>query len=156
MIAAYILVHLARDQKAASFKETLFSRLSKGIRVEIATSDTSISIQIWHDVICPLCLIGHQRLQKALDVFAERDNVKFIYRSFRLAPGVHSRSGNEESLMIPERRPARGDTLDAHRVIQLAKTKGLQREVVCRLQRGYLEKASLFDHPTLIHLARPG
>lgn len=121
--------------------------------MEIAASDTSISIQIWHDVICPLCLIGDQRLQKALDVFPERDNVQFIYRSFRLAPGVHPRSGNEESGMNHECRPASGDTLDAHRIIQFAKTKGLQREVVCRFQRGYLEKASLFDHPTLIRLA---
>jgi predicted DsbA family dithiol-disulfide isomerase len=47
-----------------------------------------------------------------------------------------------------------GNTVDAHRVIHLARTRGLQDKAIERLYRAYFtEGLSIFDHDSLVRLA---
>ncbi len=137
-------------------------------------------VEIWSDVICPWCYIGKRRFEKALEGFQHRDSVEVAYRSFQLDPTaprgesldavgtLAAKHGIPEAqalaAMARVEEVARsegleyrlngtrtGNTLDAHRVLQLAAEHGLQEAVLERLYRGhFLEGASVFDHDGLV------
>src|SRR5712671_3516936 len=142
-----------------------------------------MQIHIWSDVVCPWCYVGKRRLERALDGFAHRDQVQVTHRAFQLDParprGETSR--RRTMLMSKYRRTAAevlemdrkmealaaaegleyhltdanltGNTLDAHQLVQLAGTHGLQDAALERLYRAYFtEQRSLFDRESLVSL----
>jgi predicted DsbA family dithiol-disulfide isomerase len=142
-----------------------------------------MQIEIWSDVVCPWCYLGKRHFEQALDRFPHRDEVEVIYRSFELdpsaPPGVTTPTverlaskygmGLEQAHAAQrqmEQRAAQagltfrmedlrsGNTRDAHRLLQLAKARGMQAELAERLHRAYFtDQASIFDHPSLAGFA---
>jgi predicted DsbA family dithiol-disulfide isomerase len=142
-----------------------------------------VRIDIWSDLVCPWCAIGKAHLDQALQQFEHADDTYVIWRSFELDPGAPAvRTGDyhrqlagkygtspeggramvgrisaaAEHAGIDARfdlvRPA--NTFDAHRLLHLAKTYGLQDDLARRLTRAYLAEGEvLSDHPTLQRLA---
>ena len=45
-------------------------------------------VQIWSDFVCPWCLIGKRRFERALAEFPERDQVQVVHRAFQLHPNA--------------------------------------------------------------------
>lgn len=110
-------------------------------------------MEIWSDVVCPWCYIGKARFEAALAGFEHRDEVEVVYRSFELDPGregvepieqmLTARYGPQAAEM--EQRVAAlaeaeglgyrtdrevGNTFDLHRVLHLARAKGVENEVL--------------------------
>ncbi len=142
-----------------------------------------MEVEIWSDVACPWCYIGKRRFEAALAEFEHRDEVQVRWRSFELDPEApHERAGdNAERLaqkygMTVEQAHAAqqqltdvaagedlgfrfdilrsGNTFDAHRVVHLAESHGLQDAMKERLMRAYLTEGELIsDHDTLVRLA---
>lgn len=57
-------------------------------------------IDIWSDIVCPWCYIGKRRLESALALFPEHDEVEVVWRSFELDPeALHS---NDNDVPIVE------------------------------------------------------
>jgi predicted DsbA family dithiol-disulfide isomerase len=142
-----------------------------------------MQVEIWSDIVCPWCYLGKRHFEQALAEFEHRDDVQVIYRSFQLDPaapegattptielladkyGMTPAQASQAQREMEERAAAdgltfrmeglrRGNTRDAHRVIQLAKDRGLQEAVVERLHRAYFtEQDSVFDHKALTRLA---
>jgi len=143
-----------------------------------------MQIHIWSDVVCPWCYIGKRRFERALEALAHRDQVEVTHRSFQLDPTRPrgETSSRRSMLMSKYRRTAAevlqmdekmealaaaegleyhltdanltGNTLDAHQLVQLAKTHGLQDAMLERLYRAYFtEQRSLFDRESLVNLA---
>jgi predicted DsbA family dithiol-disulfide isomerase len=143
-----------------------------------------MQIHIWSDVVCPWCYVGKRRFERALEDFAHRDQVQVIHRSFQLDPARPrgETSGRRAMLMSKYRRTAAevlemdqkmealaaaegleyhltdanltGNTFDAHQLVHLAMTHGLQDAVLERLYRAYFtEQRSLFDRESLATLA---
>jgi predicted DsbA family dithiol-disulfide isomerase len=142
-----------------------------------------MQIEIWSDIVCPWCYLGKRRFERALDGFAHRDDVTVTYRAFELDPSapVGLTTPTEELLAtkygMSEQRAAQvqqqmeeraaadgltfkmaglrsGNTRDAHRLLQHAKTEGRQAELMERLHRAYFtEQRSIFDHDELATLA---
>ena len=140
-------------------------------------------IDIWTDVVCPWCYIGKRRFERALAGFAHRGDVEVVHRSFQLNPAAPAgqTSSRRESLKsryqltdaqvqamnarMEETAAAEGlrydlsgdltgNTFDAHRVLHLARARGLQDAVIERFYRAYFgERRSLFDHESLVDLA---
>jgi predicted DsbA family dithiol-disulfide isomerase len=140
-----------------------------------------MKIEIWSDVVCPWCYIGKRRLERALEGF-EHD-VEVVWRSFELDPSAPTeplgrldehladkygttverakgmmdqmaRTGAEEGVTLNFDRAQRGNTLDAHRVIHLAATRGIQSEMKERLFRAYMtEGKAISDRNELALLA---
>ncbi len=140
-------------------------------------------VDIWTDVVCPWCYLGKRRLERALESFNGADEVTVTYHSFELdptmPPGITtptvemlaskyhmSPAQAEQAQRQMEERAAgdgltfrmnglvSGNTRDAHRLLQLARVRGRQAELVERLQRAYFsEQGSIFDHPSLADLA---
>lgn len=142
-----------------------------------------MKIEIWSDIMCPFCYLGKARLDKALEAFPGRDDVDIEWRSFQLNPEMKaSAQGLEEYLMerkgwSPDQIRAQhdriakagaavgikydfekarvGNSFDAHRLIQLAKSKGLADALEDRLMRGYFAEGRDFsNHATLAALGR--
>ncbi len=137
-------------------------------------------VEIWSDVVCPWCYIGKRRFEQALGRFAHSDAVEIVFRPFRLDPDAPTAAtpvldayarkfgGPEPARQIVERVTAaaagegldfrldvaqRANTLDAHRVLDLALERGVQVNVKERLLRAYFsEGRNVADHPTLIDL----
>lgn len=142
-----------------------------------------MEIEIWSDIVCPWCYLGKKRFERALESFDHRDQVDVVYRSFELDPSADRSSTRptiellatkyrmtvqqaDEAQRQMERRAIddgiefhlegllSGNTRDAHRLLQLAKARRRQAELVERLHRAYFcEQASVFDHASLTELA---
>ncbi len=141
-----------------------------------------MNIEIWSDVVCPWCYIGKRRFERALERFANRDGVSVVHRSFQLDPAASSAASEpmpqhlarkygtsvdqaasmmgrveglaaEVGLEYHLARTLSGNTLDAHRVLHLAREHGRQDAVLEHFYRAYFTAGqSLFDAPALIRL----
>lgn len=141
-----------------------------------------MTIEVWSDVVCPFCYIGKRELENALSRFAHRDSVRVVWKSFELdadAParrevdtygmlsekyGMSREQAVERTRGVRERaaslglrydfdKAVVGSSFDAHRLIQLAKTKGRGDEMEERLFKAYFtEGKHIADHPTLLSL----
>jgi predicted DsbA family dithiol-disulfide isomerase len=139
-------------------------------------------VEIWSDVICPWCYVGKRRFEQALARFEGRDDVEVEWKSFELDPSSPAEPqplterlaakfgvSHDEALAMNERMTETaagvglqfhldvaqsGNTFDAHRLIKLAATHGLQDVVKERLMAGYFgEGRAISDRTTLVELA---
>jgi predicted DsbA family dithiol-disulfide isomerase len=140
-------------------------------------------VEIWADLVCPWCYIGKHRFEKALARFPHRAEVEVVLRSFQLDPGMPRAQARRQSDVLAEKygmsvaqaraRQAEvekiaaadglelhlqegftGNTFDAHRLVHLAKARGLGDAVSDRFYRAHFtEGRSLFDAESLIALA---
>ena len=142
-----------------------------------------MQVEIWSDVVCPWCYLGKRRFEQALAAFDHRDEVEVVYRSFELSPDAPAgvteptvdrlaanyrmtrEQAEDAQRQMTERAAAEGlefrmgdlrsgNTRDAHRLLHLAKDRGVQAELAERLHRAYFtEQASIFDHESLTAIA---
>lgn len=142
-----------------------------------------MKVEIWSDIACPWCYIGRRRFEKALQQFEHRDQVEVVWRSFQLDPSApKSYPGSVNEMLVEMKgisyaqaeqmhaqvtalaaqegldyrfdiaRPA--NSFDAHRLLHLAKDRGLQNEMKERIQKAYFTDGLLVsDHDTLVKLA---
>ena len=142
------------------------------------TSDT-LRVDIWSDVVCPWCAIGKANLDSALADFEHSDNVEIVWHSYELDPTAPAaRAGNyvgmlakkygvadDEAQVMVDRMTATGvecgvecrfdivqpgNTFDAHRLIHLGASRGLQTEVKERFLRGYLSEGEAIGLPEVV------
>jgi predicted DsbA family dithiol-disulfide isomerase len=142
-----------------------------------------MKIEIWSDVVCPWCYIAKRRLDIALNSFEHRDDVEVVYRSFLLDPlspkgecrdivevlteknnqaaeevlqylGSVEQAAANDGLAYRLTETRTGNTMDAHRLLQLAESKGLAGPAWERFYRAhFVENRSLFDAESLVELA---
>ncbi|MBX9425950.1 MULTISPECIES: DsbA family oxidoreductase [Streptomyces] len=139
-------------------------------------------VEIWSDIACPWCYIGKARFEKGLADFAHREGVEVVHRSFELDPNrakgdtgpvlemlarKYGRTLDEARAMeahvasnahaegLDYRTEGRdhGNTFDIHRLLHLAKDRGLQNELLDLAYRAnFAEERSVFDPETLVTL----
>ena len=142
-----------------------------------------MKVEIWSDVVCPWCYIGKRRFERALEAFEGRDDVEVEWRSFQLNPdqprgavddhseylarkmGASPAQIREMNERVTGLAAAEGleyhfetykvvNTIDAHRILHLAKAHGLGNEAHERLLRAQLVEGQLLEDPaTLARLA---
>ncbi|WP_432076119.1 DsbA family oxidoreductase [Streptomyces wuyuanensis] len=140
-------------------------------------------VEIWSDIACPWCYVGKARFEDGLAAFAHRDEVEVVHRSFELDPHRDRRStvpvveslaekygrtldearAMEEHVASAARAAGlgyrtegrdQGNTFDIHRLIHLAKARGLQEELLDLAYRtNFAEERSVFDPEVLVALA---
>lgn len=138
-----------------------------------------IRVEIWSDIVCPFCYIGKKRLEKALESFSEKDTVEVVWKSYQLDPEQKSKKyesalaymveskglteeavdgmfqhveqmAGEEGLTYDLKRTVPANTLRAHRLIQLAKEKGVGELAEEQLFKShFLDFEDVDDHNTL-------
>ncbi len=144
---------------------------------------TTLSIDVWSDVVCPFCYLGSRQLELALADFAHADAVVVNHHAFEL--DAHARSDYDVSLAelvarkygisvershelhanLTAQAKSLGaamsfdlakptNTFDAHRLIALSATQGKSDVMSERLFRAYFGEGLLVsDHDQLNTLA---
>jgi predicted DsbA family dithiol-disulfide isomerase len=131
-------------------------------------------VEIWSDVVCPWCFIGKRRFERALVSFGHPVDVR--WRSYELnpnAPPVRDGSSAErvarkygisveaaaeqyqritalaaaEGLDYHLDRARWGRSFDAHRLLHLARERGIQDAVKERFLAGYLQEGVAIGLP---------
>ncbi|MCF3109308.1 DsbA family oxidoreductase [Niabella sp. CC-SYL272] len=143
-----------------------------------------MQVEIWSDVMCPFCYIGKRHFETALEQFANNREVEIIWKSFQLDPALPEKEEIDHEQYLVERKglpkdqvkslldhvtqSARQAGLDyrfdkvitvnsfnAHRVIQMAKTKGWGDAAEERFFKAYFtEGLDIADRPTLTRLGK--
>lgn len=141
-----------------------------------------MKVEIWSDIVCPFCYIGKRKFEKALDGFGSKDKVEILWRSFQLDPdmeyvpgqSVHEYLGKRKGVSTEQGKKMNdsmakmaeevgleynfdkaiiSNTRDAHRLLHLAKSKGLQNEMKERLFKAYYtEGKNIGEAKTLVQL----
>jgi predicted DsbA family dithiol-disulfide isomerase len=141
-----------------------------------------LKVEIWSDVMCPFCYIGKRRFEQALQQFEHKDDVDIIWKSFQLDPDLVSDAGKSVNQYLAERKgwtldyakqmndhvttmaaqvglqydfdkAVVANSFDAHRVLQLAKTKGLGDALEEQLFKAYFtDGKNIADHNTLVEI----
>lgn len=133
-----------------------------------------MEINIWSDVRCPFCYIGKKNFETALEKFPQKDKVKVVWRSFQLDPnlktnlesstleyftktkgvsveqakqmlGHAAKTAKEVGLEFHLEDSILANSLNAHRLIQFAKTKGLGNEVEEALFKAHFTEIKNID-----------
>jgi len=141
-----------------------------------------MKVEIWSDIVCPFCYIGKRKFEKALEKFPAREQVEIVWRSFQLDPGMKVIPGQTVHQYLAERKGVSlekgkemnaymtnvakevgleynfniaiiNNTLDAHRLLHLAKKKDVQNELKEKLFAAYYtEGKDIADHQVLISI----
>ena len=142
-----------------------------------------MTVEIWSDVVCPFCYIGKRRFEEALQQFNQKENVEIVWRSFQLDPDGQPVPGTSLNQYLAERKGVSieeakrmndyvtqtaadaglqfqlekaiiGNTFNAHRLLHLAKEKGVQNEVKEALLKAYFtEGKNISDQSVLLNFA---
>lgn len=133
-------------------------------------------LEVWSDVACPWCWVGKRRLEGALARFEHASSVQVMWRAFELDPSApplregdyverlarkygQSRAnaqamidrmvetGAREGLRFDFTKARGGNTLLAHRLLHLARERGLQGEVKERMFRAYFSEGAAIGLP---------
>ena len=136
-------------------------------------------VDIWSDVVCPWCLIGKRRFERAVAGFAHRDELTVVWRSFELDPNAPPvRDGDPaerlaakygittdqaraawarltelaaaEGLQYRLDRARSGNTFDAHRIVHLAAERDRQDAVEDALMMSYLCGGRAIGRPEVL------
>jgi predicted DsbA family dithiol-disulfide isomerase len=140
-----------------------------------------VRVEIWSDIVCPWCYVGSRRLERALESFGH--DVEIVWRSYELDPAAPAeRDGTYTEhlarkygishddaaarldhmvavgaevgadLRFDIARP--GNTFDAHRLLHLGRSLGVQIPLKERLLAAtFTEGCPVGDRETLIKLA---
>lgn len=126
-------------------------------------------VEIWADIACPWCYIGKARFEKGLAGFAHRGEVEIVHRSFELDPeaapagdtpvlemlaqkyGVSREQAEAMEARVAEAAAGEGlgyrsdrmhgNTFDLHRLLHLAKERGVQDALLGALYRANFAEA---------------
>ncbi|MDH5195187.1 MAG: DsbA family oxidoreductase [Nitrospira sp.] len=139
---------------------------------------STLSIDVYSDVICPWCYVGKRRLERALKPVRDQVKVEVTWRPFQLNPTMPPQGMNrtvyletkfgslqvfkemEEHLLeagrgeqIPfafEKIGRTPNTFLAHRLIWYAGVQGRQDAVVEQLFKGYFEEGLNIGLPSVL------
>jgi predicted DsbA family dithiol-disulfide isomerase len=142
-----------------------------------------MDVEIWSDIACPWCYVGKKRFEAALASFEHADEVSVTWRSFELDPEAPADRGLPHDELIAKKygrsleevhtmdaqltavaaaegidmqltQARSGNTFDGHRVVHLAKERGLGEAMKERLFRAYFTEGALIaDHDVLLRTA---
>ncbi len=142
---------------------------------------TALRVDVWSDIACPWCYVGKRRLEAALAKFPheveltwhsfeldptaprQRDgnHVEYLATKYRLPPAQAqvmidrmNRVGADEGIEFRFDRIRAGNTFDAHRLLHLAREKGVQAAAKNRFMRAYFsEGVAIGNADALVPLA---
>jgi predicted DsbA family dithiol-disulfide isomerase len=142
-----------------------------------------MKIEIWSDVACPFCYIGKRRLEEALKGFEHQSDVEIEWKSFQLNPELQTNKtqsiheylaeakgwtidyakqmgaqvtamAEEVGLQYNMDATVVANTMNAHRMIQFAKTKNLGDAIEEALFKAYfMEGKNIDSQDALIEIA---
>ncbi|MFT3747110.1 MAG: DsbA family oxidoreductase [Agriterribacter sp.] len=145
----------------------------------MSNNTVKMKVEIWSDIMCPFCYIGKRKFESALKLFDHAGCIETEWHSFQLDPDLISGDDKNLYGYLSERKGISyqqsvemhkhvtdmaaevelkynfdkaviANSFDAHRLIQLAKTRGLGDAAEERLFRAYFtEGKDVGNHAVL-------
>ncbi len=141
------------------------------------SGEFDLLIEIWSDVVCPWCYIGKRNLEVALAGFD--GDIEIKHRAFQLDPRANvtrssfdalgekygvtqvdamlervSKVAAEAGLAFRLKETMTGNTLDAHRLLLWAQSRGDAQSLLAAMYKAYFEDAKpLFTASDLLAVA---
>lgn len=142
--------------------------------------ENKMKVEIWSDVMCPFCYIGKRNFETALEQFDGRNNIEVIWKSYQLDSSISEvPTENYHNYLVKHKgmsleqvngmldnvtmtakdagldykfdKAVMVNSLNAHKFIQFAKSKGLGDEAEERLFLAFFtEGKNIADLTTLI------
>lgn len=142
-----------------------------------------MEISIWSDIRCPFCYIGKKKFEAALEKFAHKDKVNVVWKSFELDPNLQTlpdvttlahfcdskgvdeeqalqmfghaiTMGKEVGIDFNFEDAVVANSLNAHRLIKYAETKGLSAQMKeALLEAHFITGKNIDDIDFLVELA---
>ena len=138
-----------------------------------------MKVDIWSDVRCPFCYIGKKKFEAALERFSQKDKVKVNWRSFELDPSIETNPGvnaidhlaaikgisraqaegmhqhvtgvaKEIGLDFNFEKSVVANSFNAHRLIQLAQSKGLAEKAEEELFKAHFMEGKNIDDKDIL------
>ena len=139
-----------------------------------------MKVDIWSDIRCPFCYIGKRKFETALEQFQNKENIEVEWHSFEFDPSLETRTdisiydylasrkniSRQQAIQMNEHvtnvaseigldfdlgNSILANSFNAHRLIQLAKTKGLGNEAEEALFKAHFTEAkNIDDQQTLV------
>ena len=139
-----------------------------------------MKVEVWSDIMCPFCYIGKRNYESALGQFADSGHIEIVWKSFQLDPTIPEKTEEENVFRYLAQRKGISyeqsvqmhqgvvqtaknagleynfdkaivaNSFKAHRVIQLAKTKGLGDQAEERLFHAYFTEGKNFGNPEVL------
>lgn len=143
-----------------------------------------MKIQIWSDIVCPFCYIGKTKFEKALNEFADKNNVEIEWKSYQLMPDIttnpdknidqvlseikgfslyDAKQMNEKAILMGKEagleynfnKAIVANTFMAHQFLHFAKANGKQNQAEDLMFKSYFTNGKNVDHiPTLVELGK--
>ena len=144
-----------------------------------------MKVEVWSDIMCPFCYIGKRNYEQALSQFDHKDKVEIVWKSFQLDPqigldgaitdvyhyleekkGISSdqlKKMHEQVTLMARNagleyhldKTVMANSFRAHRVIQLAKEKGLGDRAEEQLfYANFTEGKNFDDEAVLLQLGK--
>lgn len=157
----------------------LFDNANKKMKMK-----NQLKIQIWSDVMCPFCYIGKRKIEEAITQFENKDSIEIEWKSFQLDPNFVATPGETvvdhlaekyrrdtdwaQSMVENTSQTAKSNGLDfhfekailanslnAHRLLHLAKTHNRSNELKELLFKAYLtDGKNVNDWNTLLEIGQ--
>src|SRR5690606_37947401 len=141
-----------------------------------------MKVEIWSDVACPFCYIGKKRFEKALDRFAQKEKIEVEWKSYQLDPSLPATASeslpeylarqkgmsladvgrmfenvtqmaSEEGIEMHMDRVKAANTATMHRLIQLAKTRGMGAKAEEKFFEAYFAGKDFTNEQVLLEIA---
>ncbi len=138
-----------------------------------------MKVKIWSDVRCPFCYIGKKKFENALVDFSGKDHVEIEWKSYQLDPTLKTdpnlntleyfmkvknisesqaremfkgatQMAEEVGLDFNLEGSVLANSFMAHRLIQLAKSKGVDNEAEEALFKAHFTEGKNIDDPKVI------
>ncbi|MBX3101858.1 MAG: DsbA family oxidoreductase [Bacteroidetes bacterium] len=139
-----------------------------------------MKVEVWSDIMCPFCYIGKRHYEEALQQLADNPHIEIEWRSFQLDPTLPlenpqisvyqylaERKGmsHEQSVQMHTQvtqmaktagldyhfeKAVLANSFQAHRMIQMAKTKGLGDAAEERLFAAYFTEGQDLGRPEVL------
>ena len=146
--------------------------------------ENTMKIEIWSDVMCPFCYIGKRNLETALEQFPDKNHIEIIWKSYQLDPAFPESVTEDYLQYLIKRKGMTAEqvkgmldnvtqtakqvgldyhldksvivnSLNAHKFIQFAKTKGLGDQAEERLFHAFFTDAkNIADLETLTQIGQ--
>ena len=146
--------------------------------------EKKMKVEIWSDVMCPFCYIGKRNFETALEQFADKKHIEVIWKSYQLDPSMPetakenyldylikrkgmtaaqvegmldnvTQSAKQVGLEYHLNKSIIVNSLNAHKLIQFAKTKGFGDQAEERLFLAFFTQGkNIADIDTLTQLGK--
>lgn len=93
------------------------------------STTNKMKVEVWSDIMCPFCYIGKRNYEAGLKQFADSSNIEIIWKSFQLDPTIPTEPVDENvyQYLADKKGMSYERSVQMHEgVIQMAKQAGLE------------------------------